>query len=231
MARRTRRPVRPSDAALRVVFYVRVSTEEQARNGYSLGEQLGRLEAESLANGWEVVGRFVDPGVSASKFALGQRPEGANALAMLAAGDADVLAATKLDRTCRSVIDAGQLIRQSKDEGWRIAWLEPRADTWTPSGKLVTNVVASAAEYEADMASLRTREGMAAARAQGKHVGRRSDLPTAVRERIVELRADGFSLPAIARQLEQDGVLTATGKARWYPSTVASYLPSQAAPV
>lgn len=228
MAKRARRPARPADAPLRVVFYSRVSTEEQARNGYSLGEQLGRLEAEAQANGWEVVGQFVDPGVSASKYALGQRPEGSKVLAMLAAGEADVLAATKLDRTCRSVIDAGQLIRQSKAEGWRIAWLEPRADTWTPSGKLVTNVVASAAEYEADMASLRTREGMAAARAQGKHVGRRSELPAEVRDRIVALRADGLSLPAIARQLEQDGVLTSTGKARWYPSTVASYLPAVA---
>ena len=50
--------------ALRVALYARVSTEEQAREGYSLSAQIRRMEAYARSRGWDVIGNYVDGGKS-----------------------------------------------------------------------------------------------------------------------------------------------------------------------
>src|SRR2546427_4367892 len=55
---------RPGMGTVRVAIYTRVSTEDQAKEGFSLGAQRERLEAYCLARDWEVAGRYVDDGHS-----------------------------------------------------------------------------------------------------------------------------------------------------------------------
>lgn len=228
MAKRTRRPVRPAGSPLRAVLYVRVSTDEQARDGHGLDAQRSALVAEAERRGWEVVDVIADEGVSGARH-FGTRPGGARAMELLEAGGADLVASSKLDRMCRSFGDAGLLLERSKREGWRVFWADLGVDTSTPGGELMAGVVASTAQYERSMASQRTREGLAAARAKGQRLGRPQQLGADVVARIVDERRAGRSLPVIAAGLESDGVPTARGGARWYPSTIAAVLGSQAA--
>jgi Recombinase len=77
-----------------------------------------------------------------------------------------------------------------------------------------------------------TRAALAAKRAQGVRLGRPRSIPPEVTAKIAAMRQAGRSLPAIADELNSEGVPTAHGGARWYPSTIArvlSYLAEEAA--
>ncbi len=93
-----------------------------------------------------------------------KRPALAHALALVDHGQGDVLAVAKLDRLSRSVLDFAQLMVRARDLGWGLVALDLGVDTTTTSGRLVANVMVSVAEWERDIISQRTREGLADAR-------------------------------------------------------------------
>lgn len=135
--------------------------------------------------------------------------------------------AAKLDRVSRSVADFAGLLDRAQRKGWRLVLLDTGVDTSTASGELVSNMLASAAQYERRLISQRTRDGLAAKRAQGVRLGRPSVLPTEVVQRIVTERAEGSALRVIAEGLTADGVATARGKAMWSTSSVQAVLRGQ----
>ena len=79
------------------------------------------------------------------------------------------------------------------------------------------------------MLSQRTRDGLAAAKAKGVKLGGPRVLSEDIAERITELRQGGATLTAIADTLNEEGVRTARGGARWYPATVRAVLNRQPA--
>lgn len=80
------------------------------------------------------------------------------------------LIAAKPDRLSRSVVDFGVLARRFEAAGATLVALDLGIETSTPGGRLVANVCASVAEGERDLIAARTREGLAAARAQGRPI-------------------------------------------------------------
>jgi len=86
---------------------------------------------------------------------------------------------------------------------------------------MLANVLASFAQFERRLIGQRTVEALRAKRAAGVRLGRPRALPSDVRERIARARRDGATYATIADTLNQDGVPTAHGAARWRPSTVA----------
>ncbi len=208
---------------MKAIAYARVSTDEQARSGLSLDHQAEVIEAEADRRGWTVT-HLTDAGFSAASVA--RRPALRQALDLLASGQADALMVSRLDRLSRSVIDAARLIEKAKREGWVLVILDLGADTSTPSGALMANVVASVAQYERDIIAMRTSDAMAQAKRRGRRLGRPVALPQSVRERVMADRATGLSLRAIADRLNTEQVPTAQEGARWYASTVANVLRS-----
>jgi site-specific DNA recombinase len=140
----------------RCLGYIRVSTQDQATDGYSLGEQRQRISAAATARGWDLDDIFEDGGRSGSDM---DRPGLAAALARLAAGEAEVLIVAKLDRLSRSLADFASLVRISEVEGWGVVALDLGVDTTTPLGQLVRNIVASFAQFERDLIRERTMAG------------------------------------------------------------------------
>jgi DNA invertase Pin-like site-specific DNA recombinase len=205
--------------------YVRVSTTEQATDGASLDAQRAALLAEADWRGWDVE-IVADEGVSAKNL---NRPGLQAALDRLDRGEAHALLALRLDRVSRSVADFAGLVARANRRGWRLVLLSPDLDTQDPAGKFTAHVLSAAAEYERDLVGARTREGMAQRRAEGVHVGRARELSAEVVRRIVDARADGASLRAIAEGLTRDGVPTAHGGRAWYASTVRAVLTSTTA--
>jgi DNA invertase Pin-like site-specific DNA recombinase len=205
--------------------YARVSTEEQASEGASLGAQSAALTAEAERRDWDIE-LVADEGYSAKDL---KRPGLAAALERLDAGQADALLAVRLDRVSRSVADFAGLLTRAKRRSWRVVLLSPNLDTEDASGKFTAHVLAAAAEYERDLISARTREGMAQRRAEGVHVGRPRVLSEELIARIIRERAAGSSLRSIAQRLTAEGVATARGGPAWSTSTVQGVLASATA--
>ena len=102
------------------------------------------------------------------------RPGLAQALAAVRAGD--TLVVPKLDRLARSVPDARAIADTLAMRGVSLALGSSVYDPADPMGKMFFNILATFAEFEADLIRLRTREGMAIARAKGKLRGKRPKL-------------------------------------------------------
>lgn len=206
---------------MRVIGYARVSTDEQAASGAGMAAQRAAIAAEAARRGWTVVELVEDGGWSAKDL---RRPGIARTLELLAAGEADTLVVAKLDRLSRSMLDFAGLMETARRQGWAVVALDVNVDTTTPSGEMVAGVTAVVAQYERRLIGQRTRDGLAAKRAQGVRLGRPSTLPRAVAARIAAERAEGRTLGAIAETLNAEAVPTGQGGKQWYPSSVRAVL-------
>jgi site-specific DNA recombinase len=211
---------------LRAAGYCRVSTEEQAEHGFSLGEQERTLreDAERRGEAWERT--YIDAGLSGRS--KEKRPELNAMLAAADAGEFDVLVIPSLDRLARNARDAHEVFARLERARVAIRSLRGDVDTSTATGKLMTGVMASLAEFESNVIGERVRSGKAAAARAGRPNGgprrfgfdqrdgqlipRHDEL--AVAERILREAVAGRSQTEIALGLNADGHRTARGK-RW----------------
>lgn len=103
-----------------------------------------------------------------------ERPGLAQALAAVREGD--TLVVPKLDRLARSVPDARAIADELTERGVKLALGASVHDPADPMGKMFFNILATFAEFESDLIRMRTREGMAIARAKGKLRGKQPKL-------------------------------------------------------
>ena len=96
--------------------------------------------------------------------------------ALAAVREGDVFVVTKLDRLARSVPDARDIAKQLEEKGVKLQIGSMLYDPSDPMGKMFFNMLATFAEFESDLIRMRTREGMAMARAKGKLRGRQPKL-------------------------------------------------------
>ncbi len=172
----------------------------------------------------QLVGIFTD---TASGKSLARRPGLEEALALLEGGGAAALIVSKLDRLSRSTKDFASLMERAQKRGWAPVVLDLGVDATTPAGELVASVMVSVAQWERRAIGQRTKEALAAKKAQGATLGRPRQLPERVRKRIRRMRERGMTLRAIADDLNAKGVPTAQGGAKWHASTVHKVLASQ----
>jgi DNA invertase Pin-like site-specific DNA recombinase len=208
---------------MRVVAYLRVSTDEQRSSGAGLAAQRAAIEAECRRRGWHLVEVIEDAGYSAKDL---KRPGVQIALETLQRGEAGALVVAKLDRLSRSMLDFTALMAKASKQKWALVALDCAVDTTTPAGEAMANVLATFAQFERRLIGQRTREALAIKREEGVRLGRPRALPVQVRRRIRNERAKRRSLAAIATALNDDKVPTAHGGARWHASTVRSVLAS-----
>src|SRR5262245_29159257 len=206
---------------MQVLGYVRVSTDDQSDSGAGLEAQRSAILAECERRGWHLLDVIDDAGFSAKDL---KRPGVQEALRVLEAGDASALVVAKLDRLSRSMIDFTALMAKAQKQGWALVALDCAVDTTTPAGEAMANVLATFAQFERRLISQRTGEPLAVKRAAGVRLGRPPTLDPKVLRRIRRLRQSGRSYGAIADRLNEDGVSTAQGGRRWYPSTVRAVL-------
>jgi DNA invertase Pin-like site-specific DNA recombinase len=205
----------------RVIAYTRCSTDDQASSGAGLEAQRDAIRARCAERGWEIV-RYAED--HASGKSLAGRPELAAAIDAIERGEASALVVAKLDRLARSVHDFSGIVARSAKRGWSLVVIDLELDMLQPSGKLMANILASFAEFERDLIGKRTKEALAVRRAHGVRLGRPPGPPNPARKQIGRLRQDGLTLAEIASRLNEEGVPTSQGGARWYPSTVRAVL-------
>jgi DNA invertase Pin-like site-specific DNA recombinase len=134
------------------------------------------------------------------------RPGLNQALAAVRAGD--TLVVPKLDRLARSVPDARAIGDSLVDRGVKLSLSGTIYDPADPMGKMFFNILATFAEFEVDLLRLRTREGMAIARAKGRLRGKQPKLSARQQAHLVQLHQDGQH--TIAELAELFGVARAT---------------------
>lgn len=141
---------------LRVLLYVRVSTEEQARHGESVQDQMQALAAWAEQHHCHVIGTYTDEGFSARK-PYHTRPALRDLLAAVEQRRADCVVFTKLDRWFRNLKDYYKVDEILQRHGVFWAAILEDYETRTSGGRFKVNLMLSIAEHEADQTSERIR--------------------------------------------------------------------------
>lgn len=209
-----------------VVAYTRVSTDEQATSGAGLEAQRAAIAAEADRRGWTVVGWHTDEGISGGK-GIDHRPGLAAAIEAVEDAKASVLMVSKTDRVARGLRTLLAVIDRVEDARAAVVSVDGTIDTSSAAGRFQTQIMGGVAELERALISDRTKAALAVKRAQGVRLGMPPKIPAEVVARILEAKAGGASLRAIAAGLTADGVPTARGGTKWQPSTVQGVLASQ----
>ena len=119
--------------------------------------------------------------------------------ALAAVREGDTLVVPKLDRLARSVPDARAIADRLRERDVKLALGRALYDPGDPMGKLFFNILATFAEFEADLIRMRTREGMAIARAKGKLRGKQPKLSDRQQRELCRMHATGeYSISDLA---------------------------------
>ncbi len=155
---------------MRVFLYERVSTEEQAKHGYSLDAQHEALTEFCKKNNHIILGEYRDEGISARK-PYTKRPAMLQLLQDVEAVKPDMILFTKLDRWFRNIKEYYKV--QDKLDRYKVDWkaINEEYDTSTASGRLYVNIKLSIAQDEADRTSERIKDVHDQLIAQGKVLG------------------------------------------------------------
>lgn len=209
-------------------LYIRVSTEKQADEGFSLDDQQKRLRAFCDAQGWHICEGhiYIDAGVSGKSTEA--RKEFNRMRHDAEAGKIRRIVALKLDRLARNVKDFLFLVDELKAWGCDLVLIKESFDTSTPHGKFALTMFAAMAELEASTITERVMSGKAQKASEGGYNGSRvamgytyADGSFETNERaetVCDLFAwlnAGMSLNAIMRKLKADSIPTPTGKGEW----------------
>ena len=193
---------------MNVVGYTRVSTEEQARDGVSLGAQEDKIHAYAVVKDWTLTELIRDAGHSAKSL---KRPGMARLLALVETEQVDVVMVYKLDRLTRSVVDLGKLMDLFKRKRVDLVSLQESLDATTATGELMMNLLASVSQWERKVIGERTSDALQHLKAQGKRYCHTVyDNPEGI-ALMHQLRTAGYSYEAIAQHLNQAGIPTALG--------------------
>ena len=203
---------------VRALGYASVPDSSSDEPG-QLRDQARRIDAYCEEHGWRLLEVVHDKDDGNGK-AL-ERPGLLYALDRISRGQAACLVVPRLGRLSRSVPDFGRVIEAVRRSGGRLIVMDVGLDTASSHGELAAKTVVSIGAWERRKVAERTRKGLAAARARGSATGRAAvhDVP-GLKERIVEMRAQGMTLQAIADQLNAERVPTIRGGQQWRPSSV-----------
>ena len=215
-------------------IYIRVSTFDQAREGFSLGEQEERLKEFCNFRRYNIYKIYQDAGISAKN---DKRPAYQEMIEDVKKGNINVIVALKLDRLTRSVYDIEKLMKFVNDYECDIDCMADESNTTTSNGRMVMRIMTSVSQNEIEKCSERTKFGMAGAIKNG-HIPNRTGLgfkrknkklvPDPLTKdiivRIFDLYLEGKSHQAIANIYNKEKVL---GKTNWYDSTVQKILSNE----
>jgi site-specific DNA recombinase len=213
----------------RAILYARVSTDEQARTGYSLAQQLEALRGYAERQGYEVLEEVSDPGQSGASL---ERPGMDRVRDLVAAGGVSVVLAQDRDRFAREPAYHYLLRREFEEQGTRIRALNDKGDE-SPEGELTDGILDQLAKYERAKMAERTRRGKLQKARQGKFIATVKapygfrynetrdgllihECESMVMEKIFRWAAEGHGTKAIQTRLYREGIPSPTGREVWH---------------
>jgi len=208
-------------------IYCRVSTEDQAREGYSLGEQLEKLKDLCKYRDYNIYNVYEDAGISAKD--MEHRPAFQRMLDDVKNHNVNVIVAYKLDRLTRSVRDLEILISELEKHGCSLECAMDDINTSTANGRFFVRMLTVLSQLEIERVSERTKFGMVGAIKDG-HIPVRKTLgfmrdkkrliinpaESDIVKRIFDLYLKGNSYQKIANIFNEENVLNK----KWLDSTI-----------
>lgn len=216
-------------------LYMRVSTEDQAREGFSLPEQKERLEAYCKFKDYEIVDYYEDAGISAKTG--NYRPEFERLKEDIKSKKINTVISLKLDRFTRSIYDWEEFITFLEENDAYIGCVNDDINTTTANGKMVSRLLVSVSQNEIERTSERTKIGLAGAIKQGhiphiaplgyKHENKTLVIDYSTKDvayRIFDLCYNGYSYKKISNLFNEENVL---GKDNWRDSTIQNIIQNE----
>ena len=216
-------------------LYLRVSTEDQAREGFSLPEQKERLEQFCKFKDYEIVDYYEDAGISAKTGNL--RPEFERLKEDIKNKRINTIVALKLDRITRSIFDWEKLMTFLDENDAYLDCANDEINTTNANGKMVSRLLMSVSQNEIERTSERTKIGLSGAIKQGhipshtplgyKREDKKLVIDYATKDiviRIFNMYYEGNSYKTISNILNKEKVL---GKTNWRDSTITGILENE----
>ena len=216
-------------------LYMRVSTEDQAREGFSLPEQKERLESFCKFKGYEIIDYYQDAGISAKTG--NHRPEFERLKDDIKAKKINTIVALKLDRITRSIYDWENLMTFLDENDAYLDCVNDEINTTSANGKMISRLLMSVSQNEIERTSERTKVGLAGAIKCGhiphiaplgyKHEDKRLVIDYSTKDvvvRIFDLYYNGYSYQKISNLFNEEKVL---GKDNWRDSTIVTILENE----
>ena len=216
-------------------LYMRVSTEDQAREGFSLPEQKERLEAYCKFKGFVIKDHYTDAGISAKTG--NYRPEFERLKEDIKSKKINTIIALKQDRITRSIFDWEELMRFLEENDAYLDCVNDDINTTNANGKMVSRILMSVSQQEIERTSERTKVGLAGAIKQGhiphqaplgyKHENKKLVIDHLTKDvviRIFELYHKGMSYQKISTLFNKEQVLS---KTNWRDSSIVAILENE----
>jgi len=222
-------PSTNSHGPKRAILYARVSTDEQARSGYSLAQQLEALREYAAREGYEVLEEVTDPGQSGASL---ERPGMDQVRNLVADGNVSMVLAQDRDRFAREPAYHCLLKREFEEHDCKLQALNDRGDD-SPEGELTNGILDQLAKFERAKTAERSRRGKLRKAREGKIVASASvdygfmysatrdsyevneaNMPT-VRRIFRMVGSEGYSLGKVKQRFEAEGLPTPAGKKYW----------------
>lgn len=204
-------------------LYIRVSTEDQAREGFSLPEQEKRLRAMCEYKGYEIYKLYKDAGISAKTG--NTRPAFEELLQDIRDKKCNTIVVLKLDRLTRSVFDLEGIMNFLEENNTYLDCANEEINTTNSSGKMVARLLTTVSQNEIERTNERTKFGLSGAIKEGhiparaplgyKHIDKKlvpDPLTKDIVIRIYNLYFEGKSYYNIATIFNEEQVL---GKTNW----------------
>ncbi|PYG88461.1 site-specific DNA recombinase [Ruminiclostridium sufflavum DSM 19573] len=223
---------------MRAVLYVRVSTEEQAIEGYSISAQTSILREFAKAYEYDVIKVYQDAGISGKN--ISGRPALKELLSDARSKKFDIVLIWKLSRLSRSLLDLLEMVDIFNQNGISFQSFSEKFDTSTPIGKMLLQLLGSIAEFERNTIAENVKMGLNERFKQGNSKGsipfgykynenkqaiivpEQAEIIKKIFQRYVESR-DGNCILEITRELNATGYKTRKNK-QWNRTTIKDML-------
>ncbi len=175
----------------RVCLYARVSKTSQ-----SVERQISELEIVAARNGWEIVDRYIDHGISGAT-GRDQRHELDRMMKDSTKRKFDVVMVWSIDRLGRSLQNLIEILNDLNSKNIDLYMDQQSIDSTTPTGKLMFSLIGAFAEFEKSTIRDRVISGLANARKKGRIGGRPTNLTDEIQAKILEMKSAGASIRKI----------------------------------
>ncbi|RKJ56835.1 recombinase family protein [bacterium 1XD42-1] len=224
-------------AKLRTAIYIRVSTAEQAKEGFSIPAQIEKLKNYAIVNDWDIIDFYIDDGKSGKD--IEGRPEVQRLIADVNSGKVNNVLVYKLDRLTRSVKNLIELIELFEENNCCFNSLTEKLDTSNAVGRMFIKIIGIFAEFERENLAERVAFGYEQKTREGNYtncngvygydyIEGSGELVINEEEKqiileIFEKYLNGYSMTQIVKDLISKGIPTKRN-GKWCQSTICSIL-------
>jgi len=218
-----------TNGSRKAILYARVSTDEQARSGYSLAQQMEALREYAAREGYEVFEEVADPGQSGASL---ERPGMDRVRDLVAAGGVSVVLAQDRDRLAREPAYHYLLKKEFEEYGCSLRALNDHGADGSPEGELTDGILDQLAKFERAKTAERTRRGKLRRAREGKVIAGRAapygfrynaardnlvadEEQMAIVAHIFRMLSVGASVFAVSQALMREGVWAPAGGENW----------------